>query len=62
MRVVSLFILAVCLLISCDINKSKQETIDINDIVYDTLRVNVLIFGGDTLSATISIDEPDIED
>lgn len=35
----------------------KLETTDVNDITFDTLRVKVLIFGGDTLSAVVEYED-----
>lgn len=53
-----LFVLATCLLIaSCG---TIKRTVDINSIKFDTLRVGVLIFDGDTLKHTISYDKTNI--
>ena len=48
-------ILAACLLIaSCSVN--RHNTIDVNEFTFDTLRVNVIIFDGDTLTGIVSYD------
>lgn len=62
MRALSLILLAVILFISCDMGKVPQETIDIDDVVFDTLRVNVIIFGSDTLTGVEKIEFVDIDD
>ena len=51
-------ILAVCLMAaSCGSN--NVETIDINEVEFDTLKVKVLIIGNDTVNGTINLNEVD---
>ena len=53
-------ILAVCLLIaSC--GGKQLETVDSNEITFDTLRVKVLILAGDTLSGTVDASEVELD-
>ena len=54
MKKAAVLVLAIILAASC-CSLSRMETVDMNEHVFDTLRVNVLILDGDTLDGTFNI-------